>query len=312
MVSYTSDERRTPFNDKYRSAFHVPVRVLKVSARLTAFARIVPMSRRFNFMKLLLAFLAFALVARAETRNETRDFSAYFGAHSAAFVLYDAAQDRWIRHRPDLCRERFSPCSTFKIPNSLIALETGVADGPDFKLSWDGTKHPIPDWNRDHTLRSAYSVSCVWFYQELARRAGPKRMDEWIAKFDYGNRDTSGGPATFWLASSLKISPDEQVKFLHRLQTRRLPVSDKALDTLLDIIIASREGQLVYRGKTGTAGDPVKGIATEGWWVGSISTSQGDHFFATHLTGGENPSGRQARRLTESLLRDLNLLPKAK
>jgi beta-lactamase class D len=262
-------------------------------------------------MKLLSTLLLFVSLAHAATEEE-RDFSAYFGAHSAAFVLYDATKDQWIRHRPDLCRERFSPCSTFKIPNSLIALETGLADGPDFKLPWDGVKRPIADWNRDHTLRSAYSVSCVWFYQELARRTGPKRMDEWVAKFDYGNRDTSGGLTAFWLASTLKISPDEQVKFLHRLQTRKLPVSDKAFDTLLDIMVASREGGIVYRGKTGTAGDAAKGIATEGWWVGSVSTPKGDHYFATHIAGGDDPSGRKARRLTENLLRDLNVLPKAK
>jgi beta-lactamase class D len=269
------------------------MKLVKLSALLTLFAAIPPS-------------------VRADAKNEERDFSAYFGAHSAAFVLYDAAGDKWVRHHPDLCRERFSPCSTFKIPNSLIALETGIADGPDFKLPWDGTKRPIADWNRDHTLRSAYSVSCVWFYQELARRTGPKRMDEWVAKFDYGNRDTSGGPTTFWLSSSLKISPDEQVKFLHRLQTRKLPVSDQALETLLDIMVASRDGQFVYRGKTGTAGDAAKGIATEGWWVGSVSSPKGDHYFATHIAGGDDPSGRKARRLTENLLRDLNVLPKAK
>ncbi len=245
----------------------------------------------------------------AETAEE-RDFSAEFGAYSGAFVLYNTADQRWLRYHPEECRVRTTPMSTFKVLNSMIALETGVASGPDFSLPWDGTHHPIQPWNHDQTLRSAFSVSCLWYFQELAKRVGLERYRQVLPTVGYGNSDVSGGVTQFWLANSLTISPDEQVEFLRRLHTRKLPFSDKTMVTVLDIMTISRTGQTIFRGKTGTGGDGKKLIATLGWFVGSVSTPSGDYLFAARITGGENPSGRTARKITESILSTLNILPK--
>ena len=127
----------------------------------------------------------------AETVEE-RDLSAEFGAYSGAFVLYDAAHQRWLRYHPEECRVRTTPMSTFKVLNSLIALETGVASGPDFSLPWDGTHHPIELSNHDQTLRSAFSVSCLWYFQELEKRVGLERYQQILPKVGYGNGDVSG------------------------------------------------------------------------------------------------------------------------
>ena len=170
----------------------------------------------------------------------------------------------------------------------------------------------VAPWNRDQTLRSAFSVSCLWFYQGLARRIGSPRMDHWVKALHYGNEDTSGGLTNFWLSSSLAISANEQVDFLQRLHGRKLPFSSRSVDMLLDIMTVSKEGGITYRGKTGTAGNGLKLIATAGWWVGSLSGAKGDYYFATWITGGENPSGRTARQITERILRELELLPKEK
>jgi bla regulator protein BlaR1 len=258
---------------------------------------------------LLYVFILLFRSALAAETTEERDFSVEFGAYSGAFVLYDGVHQRWLRYHPEQCRVRTTPMSTFKVLNSLIALETGVASGPDFSLPWDGTHHPIEAWNHDQTLRSAFSVSCVWYYQDLAKRVGLERYQQILPEVDYGNGDVSGGMTQFWLASSLTISPDEQVEFLRGLHTRKLPFSKKAMDTVLDIMTLSRNGQTIFRGKTGTAGDGKKLIATLGWFVGSVSTPSGDYVFATRITGGENPSGRTARQITESILSALKILP---
>ena len=223
-------------------------------------------------------------------------------------MLYDAADQRWLRYHPEVCRIRATPCSTFKVLNSLIALETGVASGPDFSLPWDGTHYPIELWNHDQTLRSAFSVSCVWYFQALAARIGLERYRRILPKVGYGNADVTGGVTQFWLQSSLTISPDEQVDFLRRLHARTLPFSAKNVDTVLDIMTLSRDGQTTFRGKTGTAGND-KSAATLGWFIGSVSAPSGDYLFATRITGGENPSGHTARKITESILSTLKILP---
>lgn len=254
-------------------------------------------------------WLALVLPASAAATSSERDLSAFFGKYTGAFVLFDSASNHFTRYQPELCAKRVTPCSTFKIANSLIALETDVASGPGFPLPWDGTKHPFQAWNRDQTMRSAFAASCLWYYQELARRVGSARMDQFVKAIPYGNQDTSGGITNFWLSSSLKISADEQVEFLQRLHALKLPFSPKTMATVLELMVVGRGEGFVYRGKTGTAGDPVAKVATFGWWVGSVTKPEGNYYFATNLTGGENPSGATARKITEAILADMEILP---
>ena len=130
--------------------------------------------------------------------SSAQDLSKYFQNTEGAFVLYDLKNDRYLRYNERRARQRFNPFSTFKIPNSLIGLETGVIKDAEFVIPWDRQKYPaqnnmMPEWNRDQTLRSAIKYSVLWYYRELAMRVGEKRMKEWVSKLDYGNQDTSGG-----------------------------------------------------------------------------------------------------------------------
>jgi len=134
------------------------------------------MNAPFHALTIVLFWLACALSGLCATSTNL-DLSGFFGGRNGCFVLYDAQADSCLRYNPKGCAERFTPCSTFKIANSLIALHTGVATGPEFFLKWDGVMRPIARWNQDHTLRSAMSNSVVWFYQEIARRIGLERMD---------------------------------------------------------------------------------------------------------------------------------------
>ena len=143
------------------------------------------------------------------------------------FVLRDVQDDSVLVHNPSRAEEAFSPASTFKIPNSLISLEVGAVEDENETLKWDGVKRPIEAWNKDHNMRSAITASTVWFYQEMARRVGEKRMKEWIERIGYGNRDISGGIDQFWLSGKLRITAHQQIEFLRRLQANDLPFSER-------------------------------------------------------------------------------------
>ena len=69
-----------------------------------------------------------ALAAPSEARE---DLAEYFQGFSGTFVLYDLETERYTVYNEEQSRKRLSPCSTFKIPNSLIGLETGVVDKED-------------------------------------------------------------------------------------------------------------------------------------------------------------------------------------
>src|SRR6201987_2110323 len=147
------------------------------------------------------------------------------------FVAYKVDDYLMIASDTERSGEGRLPASTFKIANSLIALETGVVQDPDKDVfKWDGVKRPIEAWNRDHTMRSAIAVSAVPVYQEIARRIGQERMQKYVDLLEYGNRDIGGGVDQFWLAGDMRIDPMQQIDFLDRLRRRVLSVSKRSQD----------------------------------------------------------------------------------
>jgi beta-lactamase class D len=175
------------------------------------------------------------------------------------------------------------PASTFKIPNSLIALETGVVADPDKDvLKWDGVVRSIEAWNKDHTLRSAIAASVVPVYQEIARRIGAERMQKYLDLFDYGNRDIGGGIDQFWLTGSLRIDPIQQVDFVDRLRRGVLPVSKRSQDLVRDILPMAKVGDATIRYKTGLLGAE-RGQPSLGWVVGWAEKGSQQTVFAMNM-----------------------------
>jgi len=185
--------------------------------------------------------------------------------------------------------ERLHPCSTFKILNSMIALDTHVVKDENETIKWDGVVRSYQVWNKDHTMRSAIAVSTVWFYQELARRIGVKRMQASVLKAKYGNENTSKNLTDFWLGEgSLKISPNEQVDFLLRLVRGDLPFSKRAMETTKDILTLEKHNNYRLAGKTGSC-------SATGWFVGFIEANT-SKVFAFNIKG-DGASGVKAKRI---------------
>src|SRR5579863_3905546 len=175
------------------------------------------------------------------------------------------------------------PASTFKIPNSLIALETGVVGDPDKDVfRWDGVKRDNEAWNKDHTLRSAIAVSAFPVYQEIARRIGEERMQKYVNLLDYGNHNIGGGIDQFWLTGDLRIDPVQQVDFVDRLRRGVLPVSKRAQDLVRDILPVTKVGDAVIRAKSGLLGAEI-GKPSLGWLVGWAEKGSANTVFALNL-----------------------------
>lgn len=175
------------------------------------------------------------------------------------------------------------PASTFKVPNSLIALETGVVADPDKDVfRWDGVTRSIETWNRDHTLRSAIAASAVPVYQEIARRIGAERMQKYVDLFEYGNRNIGGGIDTFWLTGDMRIDPVQQVDFLDRLRRGALPVSKRSQELVRDILPVVKAGDAVIRYKTGLLGAE-RGQPSLGWVVGWAEKGSQHSVFAMNM-----------------------------
>ncbi len=252
--------------------------------------------------------------AEAETETEVRpDLGRHFGEIEGAFVLLDGQTGRRIRYNPGRAATRFLPASTYKIANTLVALETGVADGAEFGLAWDSAAAPRQSWwpaswARDHTLRSAFAGSVVWYYQELARRIGAERMQGYLDRFEYGNRDLSGEIDAFWLTGGLAISPDEQVDFLRRFYEGELGVSERSTALVKELLVLEESPTYRLSGKTGRAGLGVAGAPQIGWLVGYVERGEEVHYFATNIEIRTNADARARLGITKAILDELGLL----
>jgi beta-lactamase class D len=154
----------------------------------------------------------------------------------SCFLLHELGVGEVGRSSTEACSTRISPASTFKIPHALAALDSGVLSGPDVVFAYDGSD--VPDtWKSDHNLATAMRYSVVWYFQRLATMLGPDREHAYVAKLGYGNQDSSSGLTTFWLDGSLRISPDEEEKFLVRLYEDALPVSKDAMRIVREILV---------------------------------------------------------------------------
>jgi beta-lactamase class D len=89
-----------------------------------------------------------------------------------SIAIYDAKQDRLYQYNAARNDKAVLPASTFKILNSLIALETKTIPDELAILTWDGIPKQLPEWNRDLNMQSAFKLSAVWFDRVLARKAG--------------------------------------------------------------------------------------------------------------------------------------------
>ncbi len=241
--------------------------------------------------------------------EQTVDFKQHFDdlGVNGSIIIYVLNENRFYEHNPHRNNTTFLPASTYKIPHSLIALETGVIKDDVAVLTWDGIERgfngsPFAQWNQDLNIRLAFKYSAVWFYQVLARRIGHQRMQEFVNRIEYGNQNigTEEDIDKFWLEGDLRITSREQIDFLRRLYQNDLPFSQRTMDLVKDIAIAEQTPDYVLRAKTGLASEI-------GWYVGYLEQNDNVYFFATNLD--LNPSIDPAVRLevTRLCLQDLGL-----
>lgn len=264
---------------------------------------------RWILVLLIGVFVGFSFTVSADAAELVKkdELEKYFeGFTTGTFVMYDEDNDRYIVFNEPQSVKRLSPCSTFKIYNSLIGLETGVVDQEDVYtlVKWDGTQYPFPAWNHDQTLASATQDSVVWYFKKLASRIGYERMQAYLNKLDYGNRDISGGLTTFWLRSSLQISAREQVDLLHRLYSGKLPFSEKNVEIVKRNITLSEDNGVRLMGKTGSGLQDGKYLL--GWFVGCVEKQGHRYFFATNIQAADDATGGKAREITKLILKDLS------
>lgn len=200
---------------------------------------------------------------------------------------------------------RLSPASTFKIPNSIIALETGVLKNQHQIIKWDGEKRFLDVWNKDQNLKSAFKASCVWFYQELALRIGKDNYKKYLRLLDYGNQDTGKDITNFWLSHELLITPIEQLQFLQKLHHQQFKISPKTYEILKDIMLEEETESYKLYSKTGAA---TKDWVGHGWYVGYIVTKDQTWYFVTNIMINSMDDLSKRKNVTMQILKKKKII----
>lgn len=233
------------------------------------------------------------------------DLSKYFGEYEGCFVLYDLQKDTWKIHDIKRATLRVAPNSTYKIYNALFGLENGIITPENSLIDWNGNTYPFEVWNADQTLSSAMSASVNWYFEYIDEQLGRTSVQEYLHKMGYGNEDLSGDFSSYWMESSLKISPIEQVELLTRLQNRNLEFAPKNVKAVKNAIHISSSSFGDFYGKTGTG--RVNGEDVNGWFIGFVESQNNTYFFATNIQSEQRATGSKASDITLSILSDLNI-----
>lgn len=233
---------------------------------------------------------------------------------NGSITIYDYNAKKWISSDIDDSHYGTLPASSFKVINTLIALETGVIADENEIIKWPGKTDTVkygyrPNIYHDMSMKEAFQFSAGWAYVELAKKIGKEQYKKILTKSGYGNSDVSIADPDFWNFGNLTISPANQVKILIGVYEETLPFSKRSFKILKEIMKEEQTDDYILRAKTGWTRD---GGKDTGWWIGYVEREDNVYFYATRLIkdrATNNPDfGRCRKEITKAVLRQLNIL----
>ncbi len=255
-------------------------------------------------IKFLLIFFLLLALNGCNNITATKDFIDYNNI-DATIVVSNLNGEKEFIINEKRSEQGFLPASTFKIPNTLIALQEGVINDENEIIIWDGKDKGLSEWNKDQNLKTALPSSCVWFYQELAKKIGIEKYSEYLNQIDYGNKKAGTRADNFWLEGDIRISAKEQIEFLKKVYTEEYNFKEDYYKILKDLMIEEKNTEYTLRGKTGWAQRINPQI---GWYVGYIETAKDTWFFACNLDICQNSDANYRKELVLGYLRDLKII----
>lgn len=244
------------------------------------------------------------------------DWSNYFNGLNGTAVVYDATNQQYTIYNRDLAVTESSPCSTFKIISSLIALENGIIEPENSTRTWSGEIFWNEDWNKDIDFPEAFRTSCVWYYRQVIDDIGQDLMKRELDRLQYGNYDISDWEGRlntnnsnraltgFWIESSLLISPVEQVEVMERIFGDNSAYSEETQAELKQVMLLPEiDGtDITIYGKTGMG--KANGIVVDAWFTGFAESTTGKIYFCVRLgrSDGMNVSSQLAKEIATKVV----------
>lgn len=236
------------------------------------------------------------------------DLSENFNGINGCCVVFNLKENQYLFYNKALANKRVSPYSTFKIVSTLIGLQNKIIEDQDSTMHYNNIKYPVETWNQNLTLKDAFQSSCIWFFKQVIDAVGQNEVKAEIDQLSYGNCDVSEWNGSnvnlfddlngFWLNSSLKISPFEQVQLLTKIFEGHTFYSNEYIEILKNLM-KDDHNQQIY-GKTGAGPN---GIA---WFIGFLEQKHKKIYIAVYLDDNTRNyiSGSLAKDIAFKILKD--------
>ena len=272
---------------------------------------------------IILLTLLFSCSTKTETNNNQEKQATKQHTTKAAFqqildttkvkgaiLMYDAQTDVYYSNDFEWSKKGQLPASTFKIPNSIIALETGVVENERTLFQWNGKKRALKNWEQDLIFKEAFHFSCVPCYQEVARDIGLDRMKDYLKKLNYGNIHVDAATIdNFWLEGESRINQFQQIDFLKRLYQSALPISERTDSLMKELMVIEETEDYKLSGKTGWS---ISNGSNNGWYVGYIESKKKVYYFATNVAPKEQFNmdlfARVRKEVTNEALKEMGII----
>lgn len=218
-----------------------------------------------------------------EIRHQSQEFQSIldYADVKGSILIYDFQKNMYHSNDFAWANTGKLPASTFKIANSIIALETGVVENDSTLFKWNGQQRGLKVWEQDLIFREAFHLSCVPCYQDVARRIGSERMNYYLSKLEYGNMNVdSVNVDMFWLEGKSKISQFQQIDFLKRFYEKKLLISSRTQSLMKGLMVIQENEDYKLSGKTGWS---IRDGNNNGWFVGFVETEKGTYFFTANV-----------------------------
>ncbi|MCH5257793.1 MAG: class D beta-lactamase [Lachnospiraceae bacterium] len=241
---------------------------------------------------------------------ESIDLSDIFMGINGCAIIYSPDDDKYSAYNSELCKQQTSPYSTFKIISTLAGLHNGIIENETSTMNYTGVQYPVSEWNEDLALEKAFKSSCIWFFRQIIDTVGYDEIQDELISLDYGNCDISEWNGNninplpelngFWMGSSLKISPLEQVQVLTKIFEGESIYRDKEINILRQLMLVDEDTIKIY-GKTGSSSNG------EAWFVGFSEDNYERKYFAIYLndsTQNDRISGSTAKEISLSIIQN--------
>jgi beta-lactamase class D len=260
---------------------------------------------------LIVVIMSFVVSCYSNQPKELSELKNVFDKHKVdgSILIYNQNENTYLGYNLERCNIGFCPASTFKIPNTLIALESGIAT-IETVFAWNGEKRNSQAWEKDMTIKEAFKVSAVPVYQEIARRVGVEKMKYYTQLFNYGNLDINAENIDkFWLEGESNITQYQQVYFLQKLYNLQLPISENTMNLVKEIMLHETKDNYKISGKTGWAVRQNESIT---WFVGYVETNDNTYIFATNVVPNKdtdlNKFAQVRIELTKEIFKELKII----